>query len=202
MKILLGIVKKTGGDASVMGYSAGSIEARQHMLREMERERALGRPVPSELRIGAMLETPSLAFAPRQFFDLADFISIGGNDLKQFFFAADRENTLVSRRYDPLSPIFLGFLARTANEGKSAGRPVGYCGEQAADPLMALALIAIGIDRLSVPASAIGPIKAMIRSSSYEPLRSFVAEMISKGTPDMREEMRKFVRDQQITAIK
>ena len=47
-----------------------------------------------------MLETPSLAFAPDRFFELTDFISIGGNDLKQFFFAADRENELVRRRYD------------------------------------------------------------------------------------------------------
>ena len=178
------------------------VAARALVDKEMARLERQSATPPSSLSMGAMIEIPSAAWDCSRIAAACDFISIGGNDLAPFFFAADRENTLVSRRYDPLSPIFLGFLARTANEGKSAGRPVGYCGEQAADPLMALALIAIGIDRLSVPASAIGPIKAMIRSSSYEPLRSFVAEMISKGTPDMREEMRKFVRDQQITAIK
>ena len=69
---------------------------------ELARERRLGHTVPAELKIGAMLETPSLAFAPDRFFELADFVSIGGNDLKQFFFAADRENELVRRRYDML----------------------------------------------------------------------------------------------------
>ncbi len=77
--------------------------ARDHLLRELDREAALGHPVPETVEIGAMLETPSLAYAPRAFFELVDFISIGGNDLKQFFFAADRENELVRRRYDTLN---------------------------------------------------------------------------------------------------
>ncbi|MEM9321158.1 MAG: putative PEP-binding protein, partial [Pseudomonadota bacterium] len=71
--------------------------ARDQLLREMDREAALGHRLPKSLEIGAMLETPSLAFAPRSFFELADFVSIGGNDLKQFFFAADRENERVRR---------------------------------------------------------------------------------------------------------
>ena len=69
-------------------------DARQILIDEVKREERLGHPLPSKLEIGAMLETPSLAFAPRQFFEMADFISIGGNDLKQFFFAADRQNEL------------------------------------------------------------------------------------------------------------
>ena len=76
----------------------------------MAREKSLGHVLPAELRIGAMLETPSLAYAPDRFFELADFISVGGNDLKQFFFAADRENERVRRRYDMLSTSFLAFL--------------------------------------------------------------------------------------------
>ena len=62
--------------------------ARSHVFDELEREDKLGHTLPERVEIGAMLETPSLAFAPRQFFEMADFISIGGNDLKQFFFAA------------------------------------------------------------------------------------------------------------------
>ena len=81
--------------------------ARQHLLDEIERERKLGHALPEKLEIGAMLETPSLAFAPRQFFEMADFISIGGNDLKQFFFAADRENERVRQRYDTLNVLSL-----------------------------------------------------------------------------------------------
>ena len=80
--------------------------ARQHVFDELEREDKLGHVLPEKVDVGAMLETPSLAFAPRQFFEMADFISIGGNDLKQFFFAADRENERVRRRYDTLERQF------------------------------------------------------------------------------------------------
>jgi len=67
--------------------------ARAEFDKAMERERKLGHPLPDDVKIGAMLETPSLAFAPDVFFQEVDFISIGGNDLKQFFFAADRETS-------------------------------------------------------------------------------------------------------------
>ena len=80
------------------------------MLAEVEREQEHGHAIPSELKIGAMLETPSLAYASDRFFAMTDFISVGGNDLKQFFFAADRENERVRRRYDMLSLSYLTFL--------------------------------------------------------------------------------------------
>src|SRR5690606_9526338 len=76
------------------------IAARAQVLREIHREKSLGHPVPEKLEIGAMCETPSLVFAPKAFFDQVDFVSVGGNDLKQFFFAADRENERVRKRYD------------------------------------------------------------------------------------------------------
>ena len=68
--------------------------AKAEALKTVEREAILGHPLPSRLEIGAMLETPGLAFAPDAFFNEVDFISVGGNDLKQFFFAADRENEM------------------------------------------------------------------------------------------------------------
>jgi len=86
------------------------ISAREALLLEMHREKSLNHVLPESLKIGAMLETPSMAFAPRRFFELADFISIGGNDLKQFFFAADRENERVRRRYDTLNVSFLSLI--------------------------------------------------------------------------------------------
>jgi len=94
------------------------ISARELLLDQVEKEAARGIKVPEKLEIGAMLETPSLAFAPDHFFEEADFISIGGNDLKQFFFAADRENERVRRRYDTLNVSFLSFLEQI----------VGRCG--------------------------------------------------------------------------
>src|SRR5699024_10311382 len=70
-------------------------EADRMLMEAVARERRLGHPMPSDIRVGAMIETPSMAYAPKKFFEMCDFISIGGNDLKQFFFAADRENERV-----------------------------------------------------------------------------------------------------------
>ncbi|HKK84951.1 MAG TPA: putative PEP-binding protein, partial [Roseovarius sp.] len=84
--------------------------ARAEMDKALERERILGHPLPESLEVGAMLETPSLAYATNSFFEAVDFLSVGGNDLKQFFFAADRENELVRKRYDTLNVSFLSFI--------------------------------------------------------------------------------------------
>jgi phosphotransferase system enzyme I (PtsP) len=89
----------------------------------LARETALGHTVPASLKVGAMLETPSLAFAPDRFFERVDFLSIGGNDLKQFFFAADRENELVRRRYDMLSVSFLDFIEMIQRRCADHGTP-------------------------------------------------------------------------------
>ena len=86
------------------------IQARELLKTVLENERKMGHSIPKNVEIGAMLETPSLVFAPKQFFELADFISIGGNDLKQFFYAADRENERVRKRYDTLNVSFLNLI--------------------------------------------------------------------------------------------
>ena len=74
--------------------------------------------MPKKINIGAMLETPSLAFESDKFFQEVDFLSIGGNDLKQFFFAADRENELVRKRYDTLNLSFIDFLQTIVDKCK------------------------------------------------------------------------------------
>ena len=86
--------------------------ARAEVDKTIAREKRLGHVLPERIEIGAMLETPSLAFAPQKFFDEVEFLSIGGNDLKQFFFAADRENERVRRRYDTLNVSFLSLIEK------------------------------------------------------------------------------------------
>ena len=100
--------------------------ARQLVLDAVAREKTMGHRVPSDLKIGAMLETPSLAFAPNQFFEMTDFLSIGGNDLKQFFFAADRENERVRRRYDTLNVSFLTFIRQIVERCDALGTPSAF----------------------------------------------------------------------------
>jgi phosphotransferase system enzyme I (PtsP) len=161
-------------------------QAREIVLREIARERGLGHTVPAEVRIGAMLETPSLAFAPDRFFALADFVSIGGNDLKQFFFAADRENERVRRRYDSLDASFLGFIESIVARCAAQGTPLSFCGEDAGRPVEALALAAVGLRSLSMRPASIGPVKALLRQVALEEVRAVIDAARAAGLASVR----------------
>ena len=161
-------------------------QARSHMLREIHREKSLGHTVPATIEIGAMLETPSLAYAPDAFFQLADFISIGGNDLKQFFFAADRENERVRKRYDVLNLSFLGFLEHIVSRCAPFGTKLSFCGEDAGRPIEALALAAIGLRRLSMRPASIGPVKSLLRVVDLGAARAAIDKARADGTETAR----------------
>jgi phosphotransferase system enzyme I (PtsP) len=174
---------------------AGEFEtARELTLREAAREQSLGNTVPERIEIGAMLETPSLAFAPDRFFELADFVSIGGNDLKQFFFAADRENERVRRRYDTLSASYLGFLETIVGRCSAHGTPLSFCGEDAGRPVDALALAAIGLRILSMRPAAIGPIKAMLRRVEIGEARAVIDAARAEGAHSVRPALENWLR--------
>ena len=156
------------------------------LMEEMAREQRLGHEMPSDIRVGAMLETPSLAFAPRKFYEMCDFISVGGNDLKQFFFAADRENERVRRRYDTLSLSFLTLLRQIVERCDEARVPLSFCGEDAGRPIEALVLAALGFRRLSMRPASIGPVKHLIRRVSLVDLRKVIDEAAEAGMPSVR----------------
>lgn len=162
------------------------LEARDHLLREIDREGQLGHVLPAKIEIGAMLETPSLAFAPKAFFELADFISIGGNDLKQFFFAADRENERVRRRYDTLDFSFLSLIRQVVERCGEAGTPLSFCGEDAGRPVEALCLAAMGLRTLSMRPASIGPVKALIRRASIAEAREVIDAAAAAGAQTVR----------------
>jgi len=161
-------------------------QARQLLLDEIEREKKMRHLVPSDVEIGAMLETPSLAFAPDQFFEAADFISIGGNDLKQFFFAADRENERVRRRYDTLNVSFLNFIELIVGRCDHAETPLSFCGEDAGRPIEALAFIAMGLRALSMRPASIGPVKRLVRAVDMEKTRSIIDAARASGEQSVR----------------
>jgi phosphotransferase system enzyme I (PtsP) len=162
------------------------VEARAWVLKELHRERSLGHAVPERIEIGAMLETPSLAFAPRAFYELADFVSIGGNDLKQFFFAADRENERVRRRYDVLNFSFLALIERIVERCAETGTPLSFCGEDAGRPIEALALAAMGLRTLSMRPASIGPVKALIRRVDLREARAAILAARDRGDESAR----------------
>ncbi len=160
--------------------------ARGHVMRELHREKSLGHPVPASVEIGAMMETPSLAFAPKAFFELTDFISVGGNDLKQFFFAADRENELVRRRYDTLNLTFLNFLELVVARCAESGTKLSFCGEDAGRPIEALALASIGFRSLSMRPASVGPVKALLRRVNLAQAREVIDRARAEGAESAR----------------
>ncbi len=160
--------------------------ARDVFYREIDREGSRGRALPSSVRVGAMLETPSLAFAPDSFFKACDFISIGGNDLKQFFFAADRENERVRRRYDTLDVSFLTFLEKIIGRCAASDTTLSFCGEDAGRPVEALTFAALGFRNLSMRPASIGPIKHLIRRTNLTDLKEVINEARATGAQSVR----------------
>ncbi|MBO9622124.1 MAG: phosphoenolpyruvate--protein phosphotransferase [Sphingomonas sp.] len=143
-----------------------------------------GRKLPTDIRYGAMLEVPALAEVLDLLLPRLDFLSIGTNDLTQFLFAADRAHPKLALRYDWLSPSILRFVKRVADQAHAAGVPVGVCGEMGGRPLEAMALIGLGIDRLSITPAAVGPVKAMIRSLDRSAIQAMMeAELAAPRLP-------------------
>lgn len=168
--------------------------ARAEMDKALERERILGHPIPEQIEVGAMLETPSLAFAPDGFYREVDFLSIGGNDLKQFFFAADRENERVRRRYDTLNVAFLNFLEGIVYRCATLGTPLSFCGEDAGRPVEAACLAAIGFRSLSMRPASIGPVKSLLRSINLEELRLVIHTERDRGAQTVRPAVMDYLR--------
>jgi phosphotransferase system enzyme I (PtsP) len=162
------------------------LTARKILTDEVLREAAQGRTVPSQVEVGAMLETPSLAFAPQEFFDEVDFISIGGNDLKQFFFAADRENERVRRRYDTLDTSFLALLEQIIDRCARSDTPLSFCGEDAGRPIEAVTFAALGLRTLSMRPASIGPVKHLIRRVNLLDLKDVIDEARASGAESVR----------------
>jgi len=168
--------------------------ARAEMDKALERERILGHPLPENVEVGAMLETPSLAFAPDSFYTEVDFLSIGGNDLKQFFFAADRENELVRRRYDTLNVSFLTFLEGIVNRCTALGTPLSFCGEDAGRPIEAACFAAIGLRTLSMRPASIGPVKSILRRTDLVELQGVIHDARSSGVQSVRSDVMDYLR--------
>ncbi len=148
-----------------------------------------GRARPTRVAYGAMLEVPALAETLDVLLPKVDFLSIGTNDLTQFLFAADRANPALADRYDWLSPAILRFLRRVVTQCADAGVPVTVCGEMGGRPLEALALMAIGVERLSITPAAIGPVKAMVRSVSLPRVRAAMTTWLTAANPTIRADL-------------
>lgn len=146
-----------------------------------------GRKLPRAIRYGAMLEVPALAETLDFVLPELDFLSIGTNDLTQFLFAADRANPKLAMRYDWLGVAILRFISRVVATCEGHDVTLGVCGEMGGRTLEAMALLGIGIRRLSITPASVGPVKAMIRSLDLAALQAYCGDLVKSGTQNLRE---------------
>ena len=159
------------------------LAVREIVERELAHLDRFGYARPSSLKFGAMLEVPSLIFQLDQIMPHLDFMSVGSNDLFQFFNAVDRGNPRVANRFSDLSPSFLRALRMIVDAGHRHGVPVTLCGEMASRPVAALALIAIGFRSISMAPPSIGPVKAMLLELDVAKATKLVEEQLANPTP-------------------
>jgi len=174
-------------------------QAHSLLQKELARERSRGGKLPRDVKVGVMLEIPSLAYQLPAVCRLADFVSVGSNDLAQFLFASDRGNPRLSGRYDMLSPTGLTFLKGIVEACDLAGVPVSLCGEMAGSPIDAMALIGVGFRKLSMTPSSIGPVKAMVLGVSVEKLSQFMDGILESGDHSLREHLQTFAEEQGVS---
>ena len=187
-----------GGELRLMvpmiSTAAEMVEVKALFDRELGLVRRKGMPSPERVKLGAMLEVPSLLFELDDLFKTVDFISIGSNDLMQFMFAADRTNARVASRYDVLSPAPMRAFKKIVEAGRRHNVPVTVCGEMAGRPLEAMALIGLGFRSISMAPAAVGSVKALILSLDAAEIEGEMDRLIARGEKNMRQALTRFAR--------
>lgn len=190
LKVMLPMVTELGEIA----------RAREIMDREVRHLSRFAHHLPTSLKLGAMIEVPSLLWQVDELMQAVDFVSVGSNDLFQFVMATDRGNTQLSDRFDPLSVPFLRVLKHIADAGKRNHTPVTLCGEMAGRPLSAMALVGLGYRSISMSPASIGPVKAMLAELPIGELKMFLDDNLSSPAVDlpMRALLQAFADDRSI----
>ncbi|MER9163969.1 MULTISPECIES: phosphoenolpyruvate--protein phosphotransferase [unclassified Mesorhizobium] len=175
-------------------------QAREIIDREVRHLSRFAHHLPTSLKLGAMLEVPSLLFQLDELMKSVDFVSVGSNDLFQFVMAVDRGNTQLANRFDTLSAPFLRVLKQIADAGVRNNTPVTLCGELAGKPISAMALIGLGFRSISMSPASIGPVKAMLTELPLDELKAFFDDNLmapAQGLP-MRALLQAFADDRSI----
>jgi phosphotransferase system enzyme I (PtsP) len=196
---LRALLRAAGGRAlKIMFPMIATVEefdqAKELVERELTHLRRHGHRLPERLDVGTMVEVPSLLYQLEELLDRVDFLSVGSNDLVQFFYAVDRGNARVADRFDPLSAPILRALKHIVDMSRSHGKPVTLCGELASLPIGALALVALGYRSLSLSPSAVGPVKAMLLDLDCRKAAALLAPLLAKpaGSIPIRARLEQF----------
>lgn len=170
----------TDADLWVMAPMVSDAEETEYFV-------ALGRELGLNT-VGVMAEVPSLAVLADQVAERSDFVSIGSNDLTQYTLAADRMLGTLAKFQDPWHPAVLRMVKMLGDAGAAAGKPVGVCGEAAADPQLAIVLVGLGVTSLSMTPAALADVRAELLTVTLEQAKARAAAAINATTgPTARE---------------
>jgi phosphocarrier protein FPr len=153
-----------GGEARVMLPMVSTVEEVHAVRSRLEAIVASADPAPSSVLLGVMIEVPAAAIIADGLAQVADFFSVGTNDLVQYTLAADRINPALAELATALQPAVLRLLAGVVTAARAHGRHVAVCGEAAADPDMIPLLVGLGVDELSVAPSSVAAVRAQVGS--------------------------------------
>ena len=154
------------------------IHAVRVLLEEVRRELGRSAPIP----LGVMIETPAAAMLAERIAAVADFLSIGTNDLTQYTLAMDRGHPQLAHRLDALHPAVLRLIARTVEGARAHGRHAAVCGGLASEPLAAPLLIGLGVHELSAVPAVIPQLKERIGRTSLEACRALAQQALRQET--------------------
>jgi phosphotransferase system enzyme I (PtsI) len=167
----------------------GSVEevsaVRALLFEETDALAAAGEPVRRDIPLGIMIELPSAVWIADALADVADFFSVGTNDLIQYMLAIDRGNEHVAHLYEPLHPAVLRALRHVVDAAHRRGRPVSLCGEMAAEPRLAPICLGLGFDALSMPTSSLRAVKHVLRRFRADDARDLLDRCIAAPSASM-----------------
>jgi phosphotransferase system enzyme I (PtsP) len=166
-----------------MVTTLSEIEEATYLIDQAFQELLEEKYVIEKPKLGVMIEVPAAAYLAREIAKRVDFISVGSNDLTQYFLAVDRGNARVAGLYDAMHPAMLRILLKVVEGGHAAGVEVSICGEMASDPLAVILLIAMGFDTLSMNSASLPRIKWVIRNIAIANARKILAEVLEFEHP-------------------
>ena len=168
-----------------MVTSINEVRKANEILDECKKELdEIGKKYDKDIKVGIMVETPSVAIISYKFAKEVDFFSIGTNDLTQYFLAVDRGNELVASLYDSFNPAVLEAIQKVIDAGHDRNISVSMCGEFAGDRRATEVLLGMGLDAFSMSASSVLQVKKKIRNSNYEKAQKYRDEILALNTPE------------------
>lgn len=171
LQAIAAAAKTSDADVAVM---APMVSTPAETLEFVRRARGIGL-----VRVGVMAEVPAVVLRAAAVLEHCDFISLGTNDLAQYTFAADRMLGDLVDFVDPWQPALLELVRMAADAGLALNRPVGVCGEAASDPALALVLVGLGISSLSMAATSLPAVRAMLAEHTLEQCQQYARSALS-----------------------